>query len=387
VSWPAGSPGPARSRSWGHVVIAPDKFKGSLDAADVAAAIEAGVHRFDPDRVTRTTVVADGGEGTLAALTAHGFTPSTVTVSGPTGEPVRAAFGIRGDQAVVELAQASGLGRLPAGPDPLGATSRGTGELIRAALDAGCRQIILGLGGSAGTDGGAGMLEALGARLIFSPSPSSRVGGAALRSVRALDLTGLDHRLAGAEILLAGDVDNPLLGPDGAAAVYAPQKGADPAQVALLEEGLATWAEVVADATGHHLAERPGAGAAGGVGFGALAVLGARIRPGIDLVLELCGFERIVAGAALVITGEGSLDRQSLNGKAPVGVAKAAARSGVATVAVAGVVTLSPQDVDRAGLLGAFPLTDLEPDPRRCIAEAARLLEKLVATTVAPLFL
>ena len=363
------------------IVVAPDKFKGSLPATQVAAAIAAGLHAGRPGAEVVTIPVADGGEGTVDAAVAAGYERVPVTAAGPAGDPVRASYARRGEVAVVELAGVCGLARLPGGrPAPLSASSFGAGEVLRAALEAGARRIILGVGGSASTDGGAGLLQALGARVLDTCGEPVRPGGAGLREVAALDLTGLHRALcpAGypADIILAADVDNPLTGPDGAAEVYGPQKGASPAEVAALDAGLRRWAAVVAAAVGRDWSRTPGAGAAGGVGFAALAVLGATRRPGIELVLDLAGFETALDGADLVITGEGSLDAQSLAGKTPVGVARAAARRGIAVVAVAGRSTLREAELAAAGIAAVYPLTDLEPDLERCRAEADRLLRR-----------
>jgi glycerate kinase len=373
------------------IVVAPDKFKGSLPAAEVAMAIAAGLRAGRPDAELVTIPVADGGEGTVDAAVAAGFERVPVMAAGPTGDPVRASYARRGEVAVVELAGVCGLARLPAGPRssraaPLTASSFGAGEVLRAALEAGGQRIILGVGGSASTDGGAGLLQALGARVLDTSGEPVRpggpatgrggLGGGALRDVATLDLAGLHPGLRAAEVILAADVDNPLTGPDGAAEVYGPQKGASPAEVALLDEGLRRWAAVVAAATGTDWSQARGAGAAGGVGFAVLAVLGAARRPGIELVLDLAGFEDALDGADLVITGEGSLDTQSLAGKTPVGVARAAARHGIPVVAVAGRSTLSPAELAAAGIAAVYPLSDLEPDPERSRAEAARLLHQ-----------
>ena len=359
------------------IVVAPDKFKGSLPATQVAAAIAAGLHAGRPGAEVVTIPVADGGEGTVDAAVAAGFERVPVTAAGPAGDPVRASYARRGEVAVVELAGVCGLARLPGGrPAPLSASSFGAGEVLRAALEAGARRIILGVGGSASTDGGAGLLQALGARVLDTSGEPVRPGGAGLREVAALDLTRLHRALYSAEIILAADVDNPLTGPDGAAEVYAPQKGASPAEVAALATGLCRWAAVVATAVGRDWSRAPGAGAAGGVGFAALAVLGATRRPGIELVLDLAGFETALDGADLVITGEGSLDAQSLAGKTPVGVARAAARRGIGVVAVAGRSTLREAELATAGITAVYPLSDLEPDLERCRAEAARLLRR-----------
>ena len=359
------------------IVVAPDKFKGSLPATQVAAAIAAGLHAGRPGAEVVTIPVADGGEGTVDAAVAAGFERVPVTAAGPAGAPVRTSYARRGEVAVVELAGVCGLARLPGGrPTPLSASSFGAGEVLRAALEAGARRIILGVGGSASTDGGAGLLQALGARVLDTSGEPVRPGGAGLREVAALDLTGLHRALYPADIILAADVDNPLTGPDGAAEVYGPQKGASPAEVAALDAGLRRWAAVVAAAVGRDWSGTPGAGAAGGVGFAALAVLGATRRPGIELVLDLAGFETALDGADLVITGEGSLDAQSLAGKTPVGVARAAARRGIAVVAVAGRSTLREAELAAAGIAAVYPLTDLEPDLERCRAEADRLLRR-----------
>ena len=359
------------------IVVAPDKFKGSLPATQVAAAIAAGLHAGRPGAEVVTIPVADGGEGTVDAAVAAGFERVPVTAAGPAGDPVRASYARRGEVAVVELAGVCGLARLHGGrPAPLTASSFGAGEVLRAALEAGARRIVLGVGGSASTDGGAGLLQALGARVLDTSGEPVRPGGAGLREVAALDLTGLHRALYPAEIILAADVDNPLTGPDGAAEVYGPQKGASPAEVAALDAGLRRWAAVVAAAVGRDWSRTPGAGAAGGVGFAALAVLGATRRPGIELVLDLAGFETALDGADLVVTGEGSLDAQSLAGKTPVGVARAAARRGIAVVAVAGRSTLREAELAVAGIAAVYPLTDLEPDLERCRAEADRLLRR-----------
>jgi glycerate 2-kinase len=361
-----------------HVVVAPDKFKGSLTAAQVAARVAAGLTRAAPGVEVVQVPVADGGDGTLEAALSAGYRRVPVRAEGPTGEPVDTAYAERDGVAVVELADVSGLRRLPGGrPASLTASSYGTGQVIRAALDGGCRRIVLGIGGSACTDGGAGMVQALGGRLVDAGGGEVGRGGAALAAVRSLDLAGLHPALRRAEVVVASDVDNPLLGPRGAAAVYGPQKGASPTDVAELDAALARWADAVHRATGIDAAGTPGAGAAGGVGFAALAVLGARLQPGIDLILDLVGFREALPGARLVICGEGSLDAQTLHGKAPAGVAAAARSAGIPVVAVAGRSLLSPAELEPAGILAAYALTDLEPDPARSMTEAGPLLERL----------
>jgi glycerate kinase len=361
-----------------RVVVAPDKFEGSLGAGQAAVAIETGLRRARPDAQVVRLPLGDGGAGTLEALLAAGFQRLAVPATGPTGEPVAAAIAVDGRRAFVEMAEASGLKRLPGGRRaPLAATTRGTGELVRAALDHGARDLVLGIGGSATTDGGAGMAAALGVRLLDADGAELPPGGAALLRLARIDTSGLDPRLREARVTVASDVDNPLVGPEGAAHVYGPQKGAGPDDVLLLDSALRRYARVLADDLGLDLAATPGAGAAGGLGAGAIAFLGAELRPGIELVLELIGFDRAVAGADLVVTGEGKLDAQSLRGKAPVGVARAAAAHGVPVVVLAGAVEVADRELRAAGFEEAHALLELEPDQRRAMAEAAPLLERL----------
>jgi len=360
-----------------RVLIASDKFKGSLTAAEVAAAVGAGVRRIRPDAAIVGVPVADGGDGTLAAAVAAGYTLVPVAATGPTGGSVATGYARRGEVAVVELADACGLVRLPDGPAPMTASSRGAGDVIAAAIDAGCTRILLGIGGSASTDGGAGLLRGLGAGLLDDSGRELPEGGAALARLAALDLTAVTERLAGVDVVVACDVDNPLTGPAGAAATYGPQKGADASQVAELDAALTHFADVVGRSRGRDVRGVPGGGAAGGVGFAALALLGAQLRPGIELVLDLVGFHDRIAGADLVVTGEGALDEQTLHGKAPAGVAAAATAAGVPVVAVCGVNRLEPARLATAGISRAYALTDLEPDVRRCLAAPGPLLEQL----------
>jgi glycerate kinase len=382
-----------------RIVIAPDKFKGSLSAPDVARHLEEGLRKGSataagpgPLEVMGTLEVlripvADGGEGTLDAAVGSGFTRRRAVVSGPTGQPLTAEFAVRGREAVIEMAAASGLAVLPGydGGRPGSASARaasslGTGELIRAALDAGCRQIILGVGGSANTDGGAGVLQGLGARLLDAAGNELPLGGAALADLAAIDFSGFDTRLEESRFILASDVDNPLLGPEGAAAIFGPQKGATAADVGELDAALANFVQVLAAEIGPRAvkaASAPGAGAAGGVGYAAIAALAASRRPGIDVVLEFTRLAERLAGADLVITGEGSLDEQSLLGKTPMGVARAAAAAGVPVLAVCGRTTLTPEQQQNSGFRQVYPLTALERNVEICIAEAGRLLEEL----------
>ncbi|MDQ0773424.1 glycerate kinase [Streptomyces aurantiacus] len=364
-----------------RVLIAADKFKGSLTAVQVAERVTAGLHRVAPRAEIEALPVADGGDGTVDAAVAAGFERHEIRVAGPLGSEVAAAFALRDGTAVVEMAEASGLQRLPAGVfAPLTSSTYGSGELLRAALDAGARTIVFGVGGSATTDGGAGMLSALGARFLDEDGEPVPPGGGSLGQLATADLTGLDPRLASVDVVLASDVDNPLTGPKGAPAVYGPQKGASPDDVAVLDAGLVHFAAVLEKAIGGRAAEyavAPGAGAAGGIGYGALVGLGARFRPGIEVMLDVLGFGPALERATLVITGEGSLDEQTLHGKAPAGVAAAARAAGKEVIAVCGRLSLAPEALGRAGFRRVYPLTDVEPDVGRCMAEAGPILEEL----------
>ena len=365
------------NRATARVLIAADKFKGSLTAVQVAERVTAGLRSVAPGAVIEAVPVADGGDGTVDAAVAAGFERREVTVTGPLGEPVTAAYALRGDTAVVEMAEASGLRHLPAGVfAPLTATTYGTGELLRAALDAGARSVVLGVGGSATNDGGAGMLSALGARFLDADGEPVPPGGGGLNELASADLSDLDPRLGSVELVLASDVDNPLLGPKGAAAVYGPQKGASAEDVAVLDAALGRYAAVLDDRAGG-AAEAPGAGAAGGVGFGALVGLRATFRPGVQVLLDMLGFADALGRADLVITGEGSLDEQTLHGKAPAGVAAAARARDLEVIAVCGRLALAPGALGAAGIRRAYALTDLEPDTALCMAEAGPLLERL----------
>ncbi len=363
-----------------RVLLAPDKFKGSLSAADVAAHVSAGLRSVIADLDVMPMPVADGGDGTVDAAVAAGFDRIAITACGPTGEPVETSYARRGDDPVVEMASICGLARLPGGVlAPMTASSYGLGEVVRAATQAGARRVVLGIGGSASTDGGAGFLQGVGVRVRGRDHGPLARGGGALADVQAIDVGVLRAELADAELVVASDVDNPLTGPNGAAAVYGPQKGATPEQVPELDKALRRWAHVVAQAVGTDQSDIPGAGAAGGVGFAAAAVLGASLRPGIELMLELAGLHSVLATVDLVITGEGSLDEQSLAGKAPIGVASAARAEGVPVVAVCGRNVLSEEVLHRAGITAAYALLDLESDVVHCVAEPGPLLERLGA--------
>lgn len=365
-----------------RVLVAADKFKGSLTAVEVAERVTAGLRRVVPDLQVEALPVADGGDGTVAAAVAAGFERRETRVAGPLGDAVTAAYALREGTAVVEMAEASGLQRLPDGVlAPLTASTYGSGELLRAALDAGARTIVFGVGGSATTDGGAGMLAALGARFLDAAGAPVAPGGGGLAALASADLSGLDPRLSEVELVLASDVDNPLTGPKGAPAVYGPQKGATPEDVTALDAALAHFAKVLEQTEGvgaraAEYAASPGAGAAGGIGFGAM-LLGARFRPGIEVMLDVLGFAPALKRAELVITGEGSLDEQTLHGKAPAGVAAAARAAGKEVVAVCGRLALPAETLGRAGIRRAYPLTDVEPDVAKCIADAGPILERV----------
>ncbi len=368
-------------------MLAPDKFKGSLTASEVAAALAAGIARVAPDTEIRRLPVADGGDGTVDVFVAAGWERVWVEAVGPTGQPCTASYAIRGDTAVVELAEVVGLVKLPGGqPDPMHSGTYGLGLLIRDALDRGIREIVLAVGGSSSSDGGAGMLQALGLRILDGDGAESARGAAALADARRVDFSDLHPAIAETTFVLASDVDNPLLGAHGAVAVFGPQKGATARQCVELEAALTNWAELIEAAApagigteAADVAEHPGAGAAGGTGFGAMAVLGARPRPGIEAILELIDFTTRATDADLVVTGEGALDEQTLRGKAPAGVAAAAARAGTPVVAVAGRCALAAGQLRAAGFARCYPLSELEPDPARSIAKAASLLERLGA--------
>ena len=342
------------------IVIAPDSFKESLSAPEVAAAIARGWRQVFPEAELLLRPMADGGEGTVdAVLAATGGERRECRVCGPLGESVLAHWGWLGEgTAVLEMASASGLHHVPRDRrDATVTTSLGTGELIRAALDAGATRIILGLGGSATNDGGAGLLQALGVRFLDAREVELPPGGAALARLARIDVGGLDPRLLQARVEIAADVDNPLCGPRGASRVFGPQKGADPQQVEQLDAALEHYARLVAATLGEDHSHHPGVGAAGGLGFAARAFLHAGFRPGIELVAELSGLADAVEGADLVITGEGRLDSQSLHGKTPVGVARIARAAGVPVVALAGSLGEDYKALYAAGIDAAFALS------------------------------
>jgi glycerate kinase len=319
-----------------RVVVAPDKFKGSLDAARVADALAAGVRDVLADADCALIPMADGGDGTVEAFVAGGATRRTARVSGALGAPVDAGYAREGRTAIVEMAAASGLALLDGKLDPRRATTRGTGELLRDALDGGATRIVLGIGGSATTDGGAGALAALGARFLAEDGEVLDPAPLALARVARVDLDGLDGRLQGVDLAVACDVDNPLIGPNGAAAVYGPQKGASPEDVRFLDGVLARLADAMTAATGRDQRARPGAGAAGGLGWALASACGARLQRGVALVAEVRGLARALRGADWCFTGEGRIDEQTLRGKVVDGVAVLARAAGAPVIAFGG---------------------------------------------------
>lgn len=332
-----------------RVLVAPDKFRGTLTARQAAEAVAVGWRRRRPNDALELVPMADGGEGTMEALVDPlGGRVERMPVTGPLGDPVDASFGVAeeagtgarttgGPIGIVEMASASGLALLPGSRrDPLRATTRGTGELMAAAIDAGVEQLVVCIGGSATNDGGVGMASALGARFLDARGQPIPEGGGALADLATIDLGGMDPRLAHVTVVGACDVDNPLTGPMGASVVYGPQKGATPDDVARLDRALGRLAAVVERDLGIALGEEPGAGAAGGLGFGLLAFCGARLRPGVTVVMDAVGLAERIERADLVITGEGSLDAQSLHGKTPAGVLEACRLADVPAAIVCG---------------------------------------------------
>ena len=343
-----------------RVLIAPQEFKGSLSAAEAAQAMAEGLRRALPDADLDLAPMADGGPGTVEALVAAGGGQRlSATVADPLGRPVEAAWGLleEGSTAVIEMAAASGLVLLRSQERDARRTSTyGTGQLIAAALGAGCRRLVIGLGGSATNDGGAGMAQALGARLSDEEGHDLSPGGAALASLAHIDVSGLDGRLRDCQVLGATDVTNPLCGPHGASAIYGPQKGASPADVQELDTALAHYAAVIERDLGKRVAEVPGAGAAGGIGAGLIAFLDAELRPGAQLVAEVVGLEKRIAAADLVVTGEGRLDAQTAYGKTVATVARLARGQGRPVVALAGRVDDAREACSTLGLEAALSI-------------------------------
>lgn len=362
-----------------RILIAPDKFKGSLTAAEAAAAIAEGALRVYPDAVATQFPIADGGEGTLEAAVAAGYEERLNAVVGPILAPLGAAWAIHKAAdgkvtAVIETAQASGLADMEPTPEnALRAHSYGCGQLIAAALDAGATEIVLGLGGSAMTDGGSGALRALGLKPLDRAGNMVPLGGGSLADVVALDTSALDPRLGATTFRIAVDVRNPLYGPSGAAHVFGPQKGADQDSVERLDAGLRNWASVLREATGRDV-NVPGAGAAGGFPASFLAFTNASLEGGFALVAGLTGLAAQLDQADLVITGEGSMDSQSLTGKAPIALADAARERGIPVIVVAGRILVTFEDLAAHGVVAAAQLLDVAAGPDDAVANAAKYL-------------
>jgi glycerate kinase len=362
-----------------RILIAPDKFKGSLTAVEAAAAIAEGALRVYPDAVTTQCPVADGGEGTLEAAVAAGYEERINAVVGPILAPIGAAWALRRDgsgatTAVIETAQASGLAHMEPTPEnSLRAHSYGCGQLIAAALDAGATEIVLGVGGSAMTDGGSGALRALGLKPLDAAGNVVPLGGGSLADAVSLDVTELDPRLTAVRFRIAVDVQSPLYGTTGAAHVFGRQKGADDDAIEKLDAGLRNWASLLREATGRDV-NVPGAGAAGGFPASFLAFTQATLEGGFALVAALTGLAEKLADADLVITGEGSMDSQSLTGKAPIALAEAARDRGIPVVAVAGRILVTPEELAGHGVVAAAQLLDVAPSPQDAMSDAGKYL-------------
>ena len=365
------------------VVIAPDSYKGCLSALEVAKAMERGVLSVFPSTEVRKIPIADGGEGTVAALvTATNGQLRQTEVTDPLGNKIIAHWGVLGDgrTAVIEMAAASGLPLVPKERrDPRFTTTFGTGELIQAALAEGLPKIIIGIGGSATNDGGTGMARALGVRFLDAAGREVAAGGGSLAEICQIDTSALDHRLKNTEIVVACDVDNPLCGTRGASAVFGPQKGATPEMVQQLDAGLAKYASCARLATGRDVAEKAGAGAAGGLGAGLMFFTPAQLKPGVEIVLDAVGFSDIVRDADFVITGEGRTDFQTAFGKAPVGVAKVAKTHGVPVFCISGGLGEGADDVLAQGIDAVMSICDRPLSLEECMAAGAQLIEPAAA--------
>lgn len=368
------------------ILIAPDSFKGSLSASEAAEAIAAGVRRVLPDADLVLIPLADGGEGTVEALVkATGGCILPACATDPQGNKIESFFGILGDgqTAVVEMAAASGLPLVPEDKrNPVLTTTYGTGELIRAALDAGCRKLILGIGGSATNDGGIGAIQALGGSFKDECGREAGFGGGELIRIRSLDLSGLDPRIEQTEIVVACDVDNPLTGPLGASAIFGPQKGATSEMVKALDAGLHNLAEVIRHDLGMDVEQMPGAGAAGGLGVASVAFLGATLRSGIEIVLDATHFADRLRGVSLVITGEGRIDGQTLGGKTIAGVLRASKSAGVPVLALAGGVEPEGYELLNHGAIAVLPIVSKPMSLQEAQTRAGELLANAVEQTI-----
>ena len=360
------------------IVIAPDSFKESMGAKEVGLTIEKGVRRVFPQAEIIKVPMADGGEGTVESLMeARNGKIVEIEATSPLGKKICAYFGFIEDEltAIVEMAQASGLSLIPVGErNPLCATSYGTGELIGAALDRGCRKIIVGIGGSATVDGGAGMSQALGVRLLDKRGNEVSFGGGSLGEIVDINMEKFDARIADIEVVVASDVDNPLCGPEGAARVYGPQKGATPEMVDILNRNLAHFARMIKKFLGKGVADTPGAGAAGGLGAGLIAFLGAKIEPGIDLIIDASNLEEKLKGADLVISGEGRIDEQTAYGKTPMGVAERAKKENVPVILIGGETRIGSNVLYEKGVDALVSCVDRVSSPSEVMKNSRQAL-------------
>lgn len=371
------------------IVIAPDSYKESLTAMQVAIAIEKGFQQVLPNAQYIKLPMADGGEGTVQSLVdATGGTIIEQTVTGPLGKPVGGFFGLLGEgkTAVIEMAAASGLHLVaPELRNPLITTTLGTGELIKAALDQGVEHIIVGIGGSATNDGGIGMAQALGIKLLDAQGQTLGYGGGELAKLATIDCSDLDPRLAQIRLEVACDVDNPLCGEKGASAVFGPQKGATPEMVTILDENLSHYAAIIKQQLGVDVRDMAGAGAAGGMGAALLGLLNAELRPGIEIVMDAVRLNDIIADADLMITGEGRIDSQTIHGKTPIGVARTAKKHGVPVIGIAGCLSADCAVVHEHGLDAVFAVVSSPVDLPTALAEAAQNIE-LTARNIAAIY-
>ncbi len=362
------------------IVIAPDSFKGNLSALDVAKAIQKGIKNYLPNAETVLVPVADGGEGTIESfVAATGGKTVEVPVIGPLGTTVTAQYGLIGDgkTSVIEMASASGLCLVPSDQrNPMITTTYGTGQLIKEALDNGCRQFILAIGGSATNDGGIGMLQALGMQLLDLEGKPVGFGGGELGRIVTIDDTQWDKRIAESFFLIASDVQNPLVGPRGCSHVFGPQKGSTPEMVEILEKNMHHWADLVQDKTGVKLHDLPGAGAAGGIGGAFLAFFPAAMKRGIDIIIEYTGLREHLRGASLVFTGEGKIDFQTASGKTPMGVAQEAQKLGIPTFVLAGSIGEGIEELHEYGIHGIHSIINAPMTLEEAMERAAELLEQ-----------
>ncbi|WP_282175686.1 glycerate kinase [Vibrio nereis] len=371
------------------VVIAPDSYKESLTAMEVASAIERGFKQVMPDACYVKLPMADGGEGTVQALVeATGGKVVSASVMDPLGRATDGFYGLLGDDetAVIEMAAASGLHLVDEGErNPLITTTYGTGQLIKAALDAGSTHIIIGIGGSATNDGGLGMVQALGAKCLDKQGVELPFGGGSLSELASIDLTALDPRLCHVTLEIACDVDNPLCGSKGASQVFGPQKGATPDMVETLDANLAHYADVIEKTTGRKVVNFPGAGAAGGLGAAFLGLFDVTLRPGIEIVIDAVNLHDAVKDADLVITGEGKIDSQTIHGKTPVGVARVAKQHQVPVIAIAGCVSADHKVVHQHGIDAVFSVVPGAVDLATALQDAKRNVE-ITSRNVAAVF-